>query len=173
MGPSVRDSGREPLLERFGLLADPDHEPVPSQNPVNGSPGHLDPSASKDRMDPPCPRSRGPPPQLEDGIGEIAMDPIKAPVRTAKVGPEPLDVFLSVVSTLAPESALGHSADLTDIECERTPGSKRCLTACRGRRAPPRPTGPLPRAGYVPCQSTANPAREKYGYGARTRLLRR
>ena len=56
-----------------------------------------------------------PAPQLEDPVCEIAVDSVGAVVRTSRVVPEPLDAFLSVVSTPTAESALRDPEDLTNL----------------------------------------------------------
>jgi hypothetical protein len=53
-------------------------------------------------------------PQLEDTVREIAVDSVGAVVRASRVVPEPLDAFLSVVSTPTAESALRDPEDLAN-----------------------------------------------------------
>jgi hypothetical protein len=54
-------------------------------------------------------------PQLKDSIGEIAVDPVGAVVRTPRVVSETLHPFLSVVSAPTSKGALRDPEDLADL----------------------------------------------------------
>lgn len=86
-------------LEGDGLADDPDHEPVPLEDPVNGPPAQPNPSTAKDGVDPHrAPRGVAAP-QLEDAIDEVPVDPIRTMAGASRLVPEAFDAFLSVLST--------------------------------------------------------------------------
>ena len=103
-------------LERLGFLDDTDHEPVPFQDTVNGSPARLDSSTGEDGVDPQRSPSGVASSQLEDTIDQMAVNPVRAPVGTARGMSKPLHSFLSVVSAPTAESALGDPEDPTDVD---------------------------------------------------------
>jgi hypothetical protein len=86
-------------LEGDRLPNEPNHEPVPLQDPVNGNPAHSDAATGKGGVDP----ERAPggvlSPELEDAIDEVSMDPVRTTVRAPGLVPKPLHAFFSVVST--------------------------------------------------------------------------
>ncbi len=102
-------------LERLGLLDDPNHEPVPLQNPMDGSPAHPDSPPAEDGVDPHRAPSGMPSPQLEDAIDQVAVHAVGASVGTAGLVPESFGAFLSVVSAPTTKGALGDPEDLADV----------------------------------------------------------
>ena len=110
----VHVAALEPL-ERLGFLDDPDHEPMLPQEAVDGARADPDASPRQESVDAEGTPRRMTAPQLEDSIGEIAVDPVGAVVRTPRVVSEPLHPFLSVVSAPASKGALRGPEDLADL----------------------------------------------------------
>jgi len=110
----VHVTALEPF-EWLRLLDDPDHEPVLPQEAVDRARADAYPSPRQQGVDPKgTPRGMAAP-QLEDPVGEIAVDPVGAVVRASRVVPEPLDAFLSVVSTPTAKGALGDPEDPANL----------------------------------------------------------
>jgi hypothetical protein len=110
----VHEVSLEPL-ERLGLRDDPNHEPVPLQNAVNGPPARPDTPTGEDGVDPLRSPRRMSLPQLEDVIDEVPVDPVRAPVGAARVVPEPIHALFSVVSAPTSKGALGDPEELADF----------------------------------------------------------
>ena len=102
-------------LEGLGLADNADHEPMSFQDPVYGHPAQLGPSPRQHGVDPHRSPRRVSPAQLEDSVGEVSVDTSRTPMRAPRVVSEPLDAFLSVVSTPTSQRAFGDSEDLAEV----------------------------------------------------------
>lgn len=85
------------------------------QHPVDRDPAHLDASTLKEGVNPQGALSGVLSPELVDAIDEVAVDTIRAVVRTPGLVPEPLYIFLSVVSAPIAGRPLGDSEKLADL----------------------------------------------------------